>query len=131
MLKPLIYKTPLRYFFAVVCGYCIDFIIYIILVIYGISVYWSNAAGFCVGVIINLLLIRRFVFPDNRFKLITDLPLTFSVNGMMLGVGLFFLSVFVDSLSINPYMAKLFTNGITFILNYVIRAVFFRKKNVF
>jgi putative flippase GtrA len=127
-MKPSIYRTPLRYFFAVICGYCIDFAIYVALINYGLSIYWANAAGFCVGVIVNLLLIRKFVFPNNRFKLRTDLPLTFAVNGAMLGVGMSLLWVLVGSLSINPYGAKLLANGITFILNYIIRAVFFRKK---
>jgi putative flippase GtrA len=93
-----------------------------------ISIYWANAAGFCVGAIVNVLLIRKFVFPNSRFKLSADLPLTFAVNGLMLGMGMGLLWVFVNALSINPYGAKLLANGITFILNYIIRAVFFRKK---
>jgi len=127
-MKPSIYKAPLRYFFAVVCGYCIDFSIYAALVMFDASIYWANAAGFCVGAIVNLLLIRRFVFTNSRFKLSADLPLTFAVNGALLGVGMGLLWVLVNSFSINPYGAKLLTNGITFMLNYVIRAVFFRKK---
>lgn len=93
-----------------------------------VSIYLANAAGFCVGAVVNVLLIRRFVFPDSRFKLSADLPLTFAANGAMLGVGMGLLWVLVDLLSVNPYGAKLLANGTTFILNYVTRAVFFRKK---
>ena len=110
------------------CGYAVDFIIYIALIQLNISIYTANAAGFIVGTIVNVLLIRKFVFPDSRFKLSADLPLTFAANGAMLVVGMGLLWLFVDILSINPYFAKLLSNVATFMLNYVTRAVFFRKK---
>lgn len=94
----------------------------------GVSVYWANAAGFCVGAIVNVILIRAFVFPNSRFRLGEDVLLTVAANGAMLGLGTGMLWVLVDSLSVNPYGAKLLTNGATFVLNYVTRAVFFRKK---
>ena len=94
----------------------------------GVSVYWANAAGFCVGAIVNVILIRAFVFPDSRFRLGQDVLLTVSANGAMLGLGMGVLWILVDALQLNPYWAKLFTNGVTFVLNYVTRAAFFRKK---
>jgi putative flippase GtrA len=121
-------KVPARYLIVMSCGYGIDFILYTALIAMGVSIYTANAVGFIVGTIVNVLLIRKFVFPDSRFRLRTDLPLTFIANGAMLFVGMTFLWLFVDILSINPYGAKLLANGITFILNYVTRAVFFRKK---
>jgi len=93
-----------------------------------VSIYLANAAGFCAGAVVNVLLIRKYVFTESRFKLSADLPLTFAVNGAMLGVGMGLLWVLVDMLTVNPYWAKLLANGTTFVLNYVTRAVFFRKK---
>ena len=122
------YKTPLRYLIVTTCGFWVDFSFYAVLVAMEVSIYWANAAGFCVGAVVNVLLIRKFVFPDSRFKLSADLPLTLLVNGTMLGVGMGLLWVFVNRLAINPYGAKLLANGITFVLNYIIRTVFFRKK---
>lgn len=97
----------------------------------GLLVYWANAAGFLVGSILNVILIRAFVFPDSRFRLRRDVFLTIGANGTMLGIGMGFLWILVDALHINPYWAKLFTNGLTFVLNYVTRAKFFKKTNVF
>ena len=94
----------------------------------GVSVYWANAAGFCVGAIINVILIRAFVFPDSRFRLGQDVLLTVAANGAMLGFGMGVLWMLVDALHVNLYWAKLLTNGVTFVLNYVTRSVFFRKK---
>ena len=128
LLKPSTYRAPLRYFLAIVCGYCIDFSIYAALVTAGVSVYWANTAGFCVGSVVNVLLIRRFVFTDSRFSLGTDLKLSFVSNALMFGFGMGLLWVLVDALSANPYGAKLLSNGTTFTLNYVIRTVFFRTK---
>lgn len=138
------YKTPLRYFFAVVCGYCIDFAIYVACIKLevfsywariagfsewqGLSIYAANAVGFIVGATINVILIRKYVFVNNRFRFSVDLPLTLAVNTAMLGVGMGLLWLFVELFSINPYGGKLLANGVTFVLNYTIRAAFFRKK---
>jgi putative flippase GtrA len=128
LLKPSTYKTPLRYFLVVVCGYCLDFAIYAALVSIGISVYWANVAGFCVGSVVNTILIREFVFQDSRFSLAKDLQLSFASNALMFALGMMMLWGLVELSEMNPYGAKLVTNGTTFIANYVIRAVFFRKK---
>jgi putative flippase GtrA len=122
------FKAPLRYFVVAACGFCVDFSIYATFVAMGVSVYWANAAGFCVGAIVNVILIRAFVFPDSRFRLGQDVLLTVSANGAMLGLGMGVLWILVDALHLNPYWAKLFTNGVTFVLNYVTRAAFFRKQ---
>jgi putative flippase GtrA len=126
--KLLTFNTPLRYLIVATFGFCVDFLIYAALVRIGNSIYLANGVSFCVGAVLNVLLIRKFVFPIYRFKLSTDLSLTFVANGAMLGVGMGMLWVLVDALSVNPYWAKLLTNGATFILNYVTRAIFFRKK---
>lgn len=80
------------------------------------------------GSVVNVILIREFVFPDSRFQLGTDLQLSFASNGLMFGFGMVMLWVLVEMGAMNPYGAKLLTNGTTFFANYVIRAVFFRKK---
>ena len=126
--KPSISKAPLRYLVVAACGFTVDFIIYATLVAMDQSVYWANAAGFCVGAVVNVILIRAFVFPDSKFRLGQDVLLTVAANGAMLGVGMGILWVLVDSLHFNPYWAKLCTNGVTLVLNYITRAVYFRKK---
>jgi putative flippase GtrA len=118
----------LRYFLVVTGGFGVDFALYATLVAWGESVYVSNLAGFCVGAAFNVLLIRRFVFTDSRFKFRTDLSLTILANGTMLGVGMGILWVLVEGLAMNPYLAKLVANSLTFVLNYATRATFFSVK---
>jgi len=92
------------------------------------SIYWANAIAFCVGLVVNVILIRRFVFTDSRFRLITDLKLSFVSHGAMFGVGMVILSVLVEFMEGNVYVAKLISNGTTFLMNYLIRTHFFRTK---
>jgi putative flippase GtrA len=94
----------------------------------GLSVYLANTVAFCVGTALNVILIRTFVFSDSRFTLRSDVLLTMATNGAMFLLGIGMLWVSVDLLFINPYLAKLLVNGVTFVLNYVVRIVFFRKK---
>lgn len=117
-----------RYLIAVTCGFCVDFILYAALVTGGISVYLANAAGFCVGAIINVILIRRYVFPNTRFQLSVDLPLSFVSYSVLLAVGMCALWGLINFASINPYWAKLLVNGFTFVLNYMIRNIYFNKR---
>jgi putative flippase GtrA len=128
LLKQLIFKVPVRYSLVAIVGFFIDFSIYASLVAMGSSVYLANTAGFCAGATLNVILIRTFVFPDSRFTLRSDVLLTMATNGAMFILGIGMLWVSVDLLSINPYFAKLLVNGVTFVLNYVVRIVFFRKK---
>lgn len=122
-----IFNAPLKYFIVALCGFVVDFTIYAALVTASGSVYLANATGFCVGAIVNVFLIRSFVFSDSRFRLAPDIMLTILANGLMLLMGMAILWIQVDVLSVNPYWAKLVTNGSTFVLNYATRSTFFRK----
>jgi putative flippase GtrA len=53
--------------------------------------------------------------------------LTLVMNGIILFFGLVMLWILVDSFFINQYWAKIITNAITFIINYLTRSIFFRK----
>ena len=122
------FSTPLKYFAAVLCGYSIDFSIYALLVSFGWSIYIGNFSGFCVGVVVNVILIRTYVFPDSRFKLSLDFGFSALALGIMFAAGMGALWIMVDLLHFNPYWSKLVTNGLTFVLNYAIRSIFFRKQ---
>lgn len=114
------------YFFAIGFGFCVDYLIYSILVFNGTSIYLANTLGFIVGTIINVLLIRRYVFLKSRFQLLTDIPLTFIVTGVVFCVGMALLGILVELSILNPYWAKLLVNAITFVFNFLSRAIFFR-----
>ena len=120
---------PLRYLAVVILGYAIDFFIYSLFASSGHSIYLGHTLGFIVGGSINVILIRRFVFTTSRFTLVKDIFLSLGANGGMLVLGLGLLWLMTQRLSINLYYAKLATNGITFVINYLTRALFFSAPN--
>lgn len=128
LLKKLICSAPFRYFAVSACGFFIDFLVYAVIVAAGQSIYLANVIGFCVGASVNVLLIRRFVFMESRHSLLTDILLTIAANGMILFMGLLLLWFQVERMRLDPYIAKLIANGVTFALNYVTRAYYFSRK---
>lgn len=113
-------------------GFAVDFIVFVIIVSGGGSIYFANLGGFCFGAAINLLLIRRYVFYQARFKLGVDFAMTLVFNGAMLGVGMFVLWTLSYTACLNPYWAKIISSGMTFALNYITRITIFEgKQNVF
>lgn len=77
---------------------------------------------------LTVVLIRNYVFRISRFRLETDVMLTFVTNGTMFIFGMGVLWFLVEIVLIGPYWAKLASNGVTFVLNYVTRATFFRRR---
>jgi len=54
--------------------------------------------------------------------------MTWVSNGAMLGVGMLALWVLADVVGMNPYWAKIISNGLTFVLNYITRITIFGVK---
>jgi putative flippase GtrA len=124
------YRTPIRYSLVVLCGYSVDFLLYMLLVANGVAIYGANAVGFSVGSVVNVLLIRRFVFLDARFSLLVDLQLSFMSNAVMLALGMLLLWALFTLANMNPYVAKVAANCVTFLINYLIRKVFFGERRL-
>lgn len=121
------YSAPIRYFLVVCCGFFVDLAIYSGLVAAGLSIYFANVLAFLVGTTVNVLLIRRFVFTDNRFGLGHDVLFSTASNGIMLGFGMCLLGLFVEVFGWGPYVSKVLSNGVTFVINYLVRLRIFRK----
>ena len=126
--KKLIYRPIFRYIVAILSGYIVDFLIYSILIKIGGPLVIANTAAFIVGVVINTILIRRYVFIDSKYNLLKDIRLSFLSSGLMFGFGMSMLWALVKFLNVNPYLAKVMTNGFTFAINYIIRKLYFRKR---
>lgn len=125
--NPSIPNAPIRYFGVMLCGYIADFAIFTALMAIDWSPYFSNALAFCVGTIVNVALIRTYVFPASRFPFTKDVLLTIIANGTMFIFGMCLLWLLIDAFNTNPFLSKLLANGITFVLNYATRSIFFRK----
>ena len=127
-LKKLICNVKLRYLAVACCGFSFDFIIYLILLKFKVPVYLANLVAFLFGSIANVILIRTFIFTDNRFSLAQDVLMTFAANGLVISIGTIVLWILVDLFYANPYTSKLSVGVATFLVNYFIRAFFFRRR---
>lgn len=112
----------------VLVGFLVDLGIFAVLVHWQVGVVLANTVAFVVGASCNALLVRAFVFDQNRFSLGVDLVMTLLVNVAVFAVGTALLSWFVTALGWHPYLAKLIANGLTLLANFSIRATFFRKS---
>ncbi|OUX38054.1 MAG: hypothetical protein CBE26_01935 [Kiritimatiellaceae bacterium TMED266] len=117
----------LKYFSVVVCGYLVDIAIFILLIESGWSIYLANCAGFVVGSIFNVILIRLYVFSDSRFELLHDLGYSLISNTLILFVGLAMLWLLVEQFNRTAIVAKVTANGLTFFINFIIRKQLFSR----
>lgn len=121
------HMPSVRYFGVALIGFAVDFATYALVLHATGQLALAHILGFVVGGSINVLLIRSFVFPDSRFSLLKDVVLTLGANGLMMLCGLVLLWTLVHQMTIEPHLAKLGTNAITFALNYATRKLFFSR----
>lgn len=117
----------LRYFATVSVGFTCDIFLFFLLIESGAQLFFSYLLSFCVGVSINVLLLRRYVFSSSRFALKADIAFSVACNGLVLLIG--FLAIWAQTvcLGLNVYISKASTNALTFLINYLVRVLFFQK----
>ena len=128
LIRQLTSNIKLRYLVVVTSGFFLDYTTYVLLIQNGLSLYIANTISFSMGAIITVVLIRKFVFKINRFRLAKDIPITLFANGMIFIFGTVLLWVAVQILFVNPYAAKLISSGVTFVVNYMIRITIFGSR---
>ena len=117
--------VSMKYFMAVTVGFCLDLVLYALLVYFELAFYLAHAIAFIVGACITVLIIRHFVYTKSFFPLGADIALTLLGNGTVFLFGTGLLYVLIAILNFDHMLAKLLTNGITFCCNYVLRLTFF------
>lgn len=128
LIRRLTSNIKIRYLVVVTSGFLLDYTTYVLLIQNGLSLYVANAISFGIGATIIVVLIRKFVFKINRFRLARDIPITLASNGMIFIFGTLLLWVAVQILFVNPYAAKLISSGVTFVINYMIRITIFGSR---
>jgi len=85
----------------------------------------SNFTAFVIGVTVNTHLIREYVFLDPKYRFIKDITLSILTGSIIFGLGMILIFIFVEYFMINVYVSKIIANGLTFIINLIIRKFFF------
>jgi putative flippase GtrA len=122
-----IFEAGFAYFCVVLVGFVLDLAIFALLVHWQVGIVLANTVAFLAGASCNALLVRAFVFDQNRFSRGVDFLMTLTINVAVFAAGTALLAWFVEHLGLHPYPAKLIANALTLIANFSIRATFFRK----
>ncbi len=126
-LKRLTSINALKYIAIMIVGFTCDLILFAILTSYEVSIIISGVASFVFGTFVNLVLLRSILFHCSNLSFAKDLILTLLSNGLIFNIGLLLLWYMTSYLLYDAIVAKVFSNLLTFLSNYVIRIVFFER----
>ena len=118
-------KPAISNYFALICiGYATDLVVYMVLVGLGLNLYAAYLASFVVGATCNVALLRRYLAtPKHSFG--KDLALTFGSNGLIVLLMLGLYMALMKLFGMPHLLAKIVSNGLSFVLNYSTRRLFF------
>ena len=112
------------YTLIVILGYGIDLTCYVVLIHAGASYTFAYFLSFVVGATTNVILFRIFL-NSRRHSLRNDVAATLLLNGAMIGLGYFLYIELIRTFQVQHIYSKIFTNTLTFALNYATRRLFF------
>lgn len=122
--KPAISRSLGLYFGLICVGYATDLVVYLLLVDLGLDLYAAYLASFAVGATCNVALLRRF-FSAPRHSFGKDLALTFGSNGLIVVLMLGLYMALMKLFGMPHLLAKIVSNGVSFMANYATRRAFF------
>lgn len=118
------FKEVSVYFFIALIGYGIDVTVYLLLLEANVDVYSAYLFALVVGLSLNVVLLRRF-FKKGRFGFLKDIWLTIIANGVILLFGFGLYASLLAAFKVDPLVAKLISNSITFSINFILRKTHF------
>jgi putative flippase GtrA len=117
-------RSIAQYFWVACVGYAIDLSSYIGLVQLGLHLYLAYLSSFAVGTVCNVLLFRRF-FAPGRHRLAKDISLSFASNGVTIAIAMGIYVALMQLLGLHHVVAKVLSNGCSFLVNYQLRKSWF------
>ncbi|GJM34708.1 MAG: hypothetical protein DHS20C18_37090 [Saprospiraceae bacterium] len=107
----------------------VDYVLYLVLVRNWLAPVPANVISYSVGMVINFLLQKRFVFTLQRsVSKAFGLAILVSLGGMVLSTGIIYLLSRVDFFVDRQYLAKLSATGIVFFYNFYLKRFVFEKR---
>lgn len=97
----------------------IDFCIYVALIWVGINPIFGNFLSSSVGILINYFLVSNFTFGVD-FKNMRNLIVFFVIAIVLLILTSLFLAFLINSVAVNPLLAKIITLPISAVIKYAI-----------
>jgi len=118
-------QPPIAKYFWIVCaGYAVDLGSYVAMVELGVHLYAAYLLSFVIGTVCNVLLLRRF-FAAGRLPIAKDLSLSLASNGLVILLAMGIYAALMHLLGMHHVIAKVLSNGFSFLVNYAVRRKFF------
>ena len=123
-----------KYATASATATAVDYLLYFILLQFGISKTWANFISYPVGVVFNFALQKKYIFSMTRgLKKTFVLAMIVSAGGWAMNASLFAFFMKIPFLNTYHWFAKILVNGIIFFYNfygkrYVFESRFFEKE---
>ena len=118
--------------FVIVGGlsFVLDFIIYYVLTkLFGVYYITAGFFSFTISLIFNYLMSMKFVFRSkDSLKKTHEFAIFATLSVMGLGLNLLCLFIMVDYMGIYDLFAKVLTDGIVMVFNFVTRKIFLEQK---
>jgi putative flippase GtrA len=105
-------------------GYAVDLGSYVGMTEAGLHLYLAYLASFAIGTTCNVFLLRRF-FAAGRHAFGKDLALTMASNGLVILLAMVLYVGLMRLLGVHHVIAKVLSNGVSFLANYRVRRSFF------
>ena len=89
----------------------------------------SNILSFTLGLIINYVLSKKFVFKESKLNKILEFIIYAVIGIIGLGIDTLVLWLFTSKLKIYYILSKIISTGITFIWNFSVRKIVYYITN--
>ena len=99
--------------------------LYLLCSLFNINYIVANIMAFTLGLIINYLLSKKYVFINNKLNTMLEFIIYGIIGIIGLNIDTLFLWIFTDKLKIYYIISKIISTGITFIWNFIIRKILY------
>lgn len=105
-----------------VVSFGIDLGLFSLLLVLGVQHILASSVSFCISVVVNYILTRRFVFAsDSNVNVAKEFTYYILLNFVALGLNTFVLFVCVDLSHLHPLLGKIIATAVVMVFNFVTR----------
>lgn len=118
-----------KYATASATATAVDYLLYFILLQFGLEKRWANFISYPVGVVINFMLQKKYIFSMTRgLRKTFLLAMLVSAGGWAMNATLFAFFMEIPFLNKYHWFAKILVNGIIFFYNFYGKRYVFEKR---
>lgn len=122
----------IKYFGVAIIAAIVNILfLYIFTEVFKINYLISNIMSFTLGLIVNYVLSKIYVFKTNKINKILEFTIYTIIGIIGLGIDTYSLWIFTSKFKLYYMISKIISTGITFIWNFSARKLFYYLINVY